>query len=83
METIRAFGGVFKSTKIYIDEMLTKIVKYSLPSEGPPYLTVEGGSVTAEFFLYIFSIPILQKYMICPKFCKTIHLLSWPTASGT
>jgi hypothetical protein len=34
--------------------MLTKIVKYSLPSDGPPYLTVEGGSVTAEFFYAYF-----------------------------
>jgi hypothetical protein len=25
----------------------------------------------------------LQKYMVRPKFCRTIHLPSWPTASGT
>jgi hypothetical protein len=31
---------------------------------------------------YIFSISILQKYMIRPKFCRTIHLPPWPTASG-
>jgi hypothetical protein len=35
-----------------------------------------------EFVLYFF-ITILQKYMIRHKFCKTIHLPPWPTASGT
>jgi hypothetical protein len=33
-------------------------------------------------FFNIFSISILQKYMVGLKFSKTIHLPSWPTAAG-
>jgi hypothetical protein len=40
------------------------------------------GAFGREFFLYIFSIMILQKYMVRQTFCKTIHLSPWLTASG-
>jgi hypothetical protein len=50
---------------------------YSVFGICHPYLT------TFHEFFYIFSITILQKYMVRPKFCKTIHLPSWPTASET
>jgi hypothetical protein len=41
------------------------------------------GSKTLLRFFYIYFITILQKFMVGPKFCKTIHLPPWPTASGT
>jgi hypothetical protein len=48
-----------------------------------PVLCFKAKPRVGLFFIYIYFITILLKYIVRHKFCKNIHLAPWSTASGT